>query len=95
VSVNCRGEGFRKSRMFGGGRKRSSRKRRRRRKLSGEEEEEEEEEERVSVLDREEGTRKEEGLLQGCQMMETVEVKARLGRRWKARRGLELAAAWS
>jgi hypothetical protein len=35
------------------------------------------------------------GLLQGCQMMETVEVKARLGRRWKARRGLELAAAWS
>jgi hypothetical protein len=76
--------------MFGGGRKRSSRKRRRRRKLSGEEEEEEEEEEeRVSVLDRE------EGLLQGCQMMETVEVKARLGRRWKARRGLELAAAWS
>jgi hypothetical protein len=82
--------------MFGGGRKRSSRKRKRRRKLSGEEEEEEEEEEeRVSVLDREEGIRKEEDLLQGCQMMETVEVKARLGRRWKARRGLELAAAWS
>lgn len=80
--------------MFGGGRKRSSRKRKRRRKLSGEEEEEEEEE-RVSVLDREEAIRKEEGLLQGCQMMETVEVKARLGRRWKARRGLELAAAWS